>query len=1266
MRILYVDDEPGLLRMGKSLLEQNKEFQIDTCTSARAALEILNRETYDVIISDYLMPEMDGIEFLKIIRKGGSTVPFIIFTGKGTEKIVIEAINNGADFYLQKGDDPEVLFAELTHAIRQSILMRQHHARLDQKEQALQESEEKFRTLVEYALDGILILDPTGKLLFANQAAGSLIEAENYHEMIGVRNVLEFIASESQQDAIRDFGRVAQGIDGYIARYKLITTQQRERWVESIGKNILFGGTPAILISLRDITDRKQVEEALKESEQKFRAMVEQSSEGIIIFDFSGNLLFANRRALDSIEYTKEGDLPEKLNVLDFIAPELRDDALYDMMQVSAGTDRYMVNYKIITLSKKEKWVECIGRKISYKGSAAMLLSFRDVTERRQMEEQLRASEERYRVLYRDNPTMFFTLDPEGEVISVNQFGASELGYTVEELEGQSVLKVFYPEDHDQVTGQLKICLESPGKIFTWKFRKVKKDGSLIWVEESARAMMNPQGKLSVLVVCYDITDRQRAETVMRESESRFRTIFEESPYPISINSLPDGRFIEVNAAFLKASGYTEEELLGKTPIELGLLSLLDFGRFSSRLLLTGRLENVPLALKGKGGTAIHAMFSVIPVTLNDRPAVLTVTAETTKLKRAEEELLQKNEDLNAAYNELAAKEEELRKNYAALLESQRKVEESEERYRKLVEYANEAILVIQDGRICFVNPKLEEIGQYTKEEFAGRPFLEFVHPEDRAIVGEQHNRRLAGEALQHSYMFRVISKTGSILWMEINSSLITWEQRPAVLVLLSDITERKRAEEALRQNEEKYRGIIENIQDVYYRTDEAGNLIFVSPSAEKMLGFHSSPEFYGKDIAETLYYHPGDRQKFLAELDKTGSVTAYEVTLKTSDGSPLFVSTSSHKYYDSSGKFLGVEGVFRDITDRKRSDDALRQSEEKYRALFENTGTAMALIEEDTTISLVNAEFERLSEYSKQEVEGKKSWTEFIVKEDLERMLVQHRLRRENRESALRHYEFRVNTKSGRTLIALLTIDVIPGTKRSIASMIDVTEQKQTEKAFSQAIKKLNLLSSITRHDILNQLTVLEGYLALTEGSLDDTATLAEYIPKEIKAAKLIERMIGFTRDYQDMGVNAPFWQNVNATIRKAAASFPLRKIRLEVDHTDLEVFADPLLERVFYNLIDNTLKHGGDHITTLRFSFLESDQWMNIVYEDDGVGIAKDMKKYLFVRGFGKHTGFGLYLIREILDITGITVRETGESKKGARFEILVPKGLYRIVQP
>ncbi len=167
-----------------------------------------------------------------------------------------------------------------------------------------------------------------------------------------------------------------------------------------------------------------------------------------------------------------------------------------------------------------------------------------------------------------------------------------------------------------------------------------------------------------------------------------------------------------------------------------------------------------------------------------------------------------------------------------------------------------------------------------------------------------------------------------------------------------------------------------------------------------------------------------------------------------------------------------------------------------------------------------------------------------------------------------------------------------------------DITDQKQTREALSQAIKKLNILNSITRHDILNQLTVLKGYLELSKEVGHKPAKLSEFIKKEITAAESIEEQIGFTRDYQNMGVNAPTWLNVNASISRAVAALPMKNVRVEVDCPEYEVLADALFEKVFYNLIDNALRHGGKKLTTIRFLSHESDRGLIIVCENDGVG--------------------------------------------------------------
>jgi len=202
----------------------------------------------------------------------------------------------------------------------------------------------------------------------------------------------------------------------------------------------------------------------------------------------------------------------------------------------------------------------------------------------------------------------------------------------------------------------------------------------------------------------------------------------------------------------------------------------------------------------------------------------------------------------------------------------------------------------------------------------------------------------------------------------------------------------------------------------------------------------------------------------------------------------------------------------------------------------------------------------------------------------------------------------------------------------------------------------------SITRHDILNQLTALMGFLELSHEYLDDKKTIVDFLEKEYKAATAIGNQIRFTKDYQDLGVKAPVWQNMNANIRNAVERLPMRAVHVETDSTDPEVYADPLFEKVFYNLIDNALRYGGEQLKNIRVSSHKSNSGLVIVCEDDGVGITDNDKKRLFTRGFGKNTGLGLFFTQEILSITGITITENGIPGKGARFEITVPKNSYR----
>lgn len=227
-----------------------------------------------------------------------------------------------------------------------------------------------------------------------------------------------------------------------------------------------------------------------------------------------------------------------------------------------------------------------------------------------------------------------------------------------------------------------------------------------------------------------------------------------------------------------------------------------------------------------------------------------------------------------------------------------------------------------------------------------------------------------------------------------------------------------------------------------------------------------------------------------------------------------------------------------------------------------------------------------------------------------------------------------------------------------------DITTRKQAEEALKQANKKLNLLSSITRHDIRNQLSVLLGYLEILKEKVPDPSC-NNYFNILTTATTRITAMIQFTKEYEQIGVNAPVWQDCRTLVDIAARQATLGQITVKNDlPAGTEVFGDPLIIKVCYNLIDNALRYGGK-ITTIRFYVQEQGGDHIIVCEDDGEGVVTGQKGHIFDRGFGKNTGLGLALSREILSITGITISETGEPGKGARFELKVPEEMWRMAE-
>ena len=227
--------------------------------------------------------------------------------------------------------------------------------------------------------------------------------------------------------------------------------------------------------------------------------------------------------------------------------------------------------------------------------------------------------------------------------------------------------------------------------------------------------------------------------------------------------------------------------------------------------------------------------------------------------------------------------------------------------------------------------------------------------------------------------------------------------------------------------------------------------------------------------------------------------------------------------------------------------------------------------------------------------------------------------------------------------------------------TVIDITDRKRAEEALKMANKTLKLLGSTTRHEINNQLLVVQGYLELLHDEVPDPA-LEHYFTRITNARARISNMIQFSKAYEQIGLHAPAWQDCRTLVDIVAKdALPGEGVVKNHLPAGTEVFADPLIVTVFSNMMDNAVRHGG-MITTIRFSGEEQRGAYHIVCEDDGMGVPAGEKEQIFEQGYGKNTGLGLFLAREILAITGITIRETGEPGKGARFEIVVPKGTWR----
>jgi PAS domain S-box-containing protein len=345
------------------------------------------------------------------------------------------------------------------------------------------------------------------------------------------------------------------------------------------------------------------------------------------------------------------------------------------------------------------------------------------------------------------------------------------------------------------------------------------------------------------------------------------------------------------------------------------------------------------------------------------------------------------------------------------------------------------------------------------------------------------------------------------------------------------------------------------------------------------------------------------------------------------------------------------------------RIETKLRESEQRYRSVVEDQSEFIMRFLPDGTLVFVNEAYGNYFRVDRNAILGKNI---FSIIPPLHRNDFGTHLAGLTRESPVRTTDSHIPTEDGKVLWQRWNNRAIFDSTGKVAEYQavgrDITAQKIAETGLIQAHRNLGIMNTITRHDVLNQLTGIFGFLELARSG-NDNPEVERYITKSYTAAQVIREQILFTKDYQQIGSDVAQWQNMELIVSKAVHGFDLPNIRIEISLANLWIFVDPLVEKVFYNLVENSRRHGGN-VSLIRFSYEEQDDGLLLVYEDDGVGIPPGVKDKIFQREYFKHTGLGLYLIREILAITQIGIRETGTPGNGVRFEVIVPRGKYGIL--
>jgi PAS domain S-box-containing protein len=1296
-------------------------------------------------------------------------------------------------------------------------------------EEALRDRENKYRQLIEILNEGVWVIDKDARTTFVNPRMAEML-GYTVEEMVG-KHLFAFMDERGVEVAKNRLERRQRGIKEQ-HDFEFLR-KDGTRLYTSLGTSAIIddkGDYAGAIAGVQDITERRKVEEELRTSEERYRLLVENATEGIAVIQ-DGEIVFANSLVTEVIGHSEAGH-PFR-PIIELIHPDDRQMVMERLLGVQGTQDRpSILSFRIIDKEGNERWVETNMAPYTWDGRLAALALVTDISERKRAEEAL---EQHNRSLATTNALAIELASLPSREISeafvtkrlAEMTGAAAVWFTeydlgdrtlvlrhtemetellekVAQLLGKQPNEVRSPVSEDMyseivsnVIGKRQTLTEvSFGAIPPSVGTAIQElmgvdhfigiayviEGELYGTSILAMRARRPDPARELLesvahMVAISLRQR-RAEDTLRQSEKKYRFMAENVSDVIWIIDM-NLRPTYLSPSITKMTGYSVEETMargmerGLTPAAIEAVSqivLAEVARKGEPNSAT-RLTSVAVEIEHKDGSKIWAESAGTLVRGSDGQPVeiIGILRDITERKKAEEAL-----------------------------------RASEERNRLLINNAAEGILVLQDEKVVFVNPRYTEIVGFSEEELVSKPFSELVHPDDRQMVTERYLRRLKGEELSPTYTTRTIDKAGNVKWGEAHADLFTWNGRPAILALVTDITDRKRAddtlkasegklkalfeilpvgvsvldaernlrhmnpalertvgispeglqrgdhryrrylrsdgtdmppeefasvrameeqravydietgvvtedgkvvwtsvsaapvslsdwsvvvvttditerkkaEEALRESEKKFRAIFSNANDGFISVDlESGKFFSANRKMLEMLGYESEEEIENLKVSDI---HPEkDLPYILGEFEKhaEGDISRSEdMPVKRKDGSVFFASISSSPLTVANKRYLLC--IFRDVTDHKRAEEALRESETRYRTLFDAMPVVIAISTPEGKALSVNNAIKGLSGYTPEEFMAMNISDLFVDPGERKRMLAL--LQEAGRVS---DFEVMFRQKDGLTAHVLLNVDnfELGGQKLIMTTVRDITALKQADirqrrtheqLILASRLASLGRLASGVAHEINNPLAVVMGcaQMLMEKDTPEDVKKDLRLINDSAQhMAVVVQRLLTFGRQSKP----GKEYVDINALVSRVLG---LRAREMSIHNIEVTTRLDPDLpctmadvgqmQQVFLNIVLNAeqamTKANKDGHLLVKTG--QTGDRITITFRDDGIGIPKEYLPRLFdpffsTKDVGEGMGLGLSISYGIIKEHNGRIYAKGQPGKGATFVVELP---------